>query len=397
MPVLSSIPRPVVGDLTGALGDLGTVLPLAAGLIIAAGLDPAAFFLTFGLASLIAGVAFRLPLPIQPQKAVAAAAIAQPWPTSWLHGAAVGSGVVWVLLACTPALRWLARAVPGFVSQGVQLALAAILTVEAVRLLSGDAELAAAALLLMVLSLWMRLTALTLTFLLALLVMPASAFELRFEPSLPAVTVPGVPEISAAMLAGGFAQLPLTLANAIFSTVALLIVYFPNRPVTTAQLGVSTGLLNVGAGLLGGAPLCHGAGGLAAQHLYGARTVWKNIIEASAALAIGLFFASSVRPALEAFPLPLLGGLLLLVAVELLGASRGLHGWRSWIALFIVAVTLLTNIGIAFLLGLAVTYAVRWLVHRGWLPRLTHRTPVEYLHHISDFVLRDRNDYRPAR
>ena len=42
--MLNRIPRPVLGDITGALGDLGTLLPLAAGMILLAGVDPGAFF-----------------------------------------------------------------------------------------------------------------------------------------------------------------------------------------------------------------------------------------------------------------------------------------------------------------------------------------------------------------
>lgn len=387
---LRSLPRPVPGDLTGALGDLGTVLPLAAGLILVAGIDAGAFFVTFGIASLATGLVFRLPLPIQPQKAIAAAAIGQPWSPAWVYGAGLGSGLVWVVLAGTPALRWLGRAVPPFIAQGVQLALAATLGLEAVRLLADDLPLGALAILLFALSMRLRLTALALTFVVAVALLPAEARTIAWAPGLPALTLPSLSAVGTGMLQGGLAQLPLTLANAIFATVALTAVYFPQRPVTAVQLGFSTGAMNVGAAVLGGVPLCHGAGGLAAQHLYGARTVWKNVFEAAAALTIGLFFAPSIRPALEAFPMPLLGGLLLLVAVELLGAARGLHGWRSWIALAMVAVALASNIGIAFATGLGAAYALRVLVRRGWLPRLTRGTPVESLHRIPAFVLRDR-------
>src|SRR5690606_40364600 len=97
-----------------------------------------------------------------------------------------------------------------------------------------------------------------------------------------------------------------------------------------------------------------------------------------------------IGPALEGFPMPLLGGLLLLVAIELLNASRGLHGWQSWIALGMVAVALLGNIGVALAAGVGVAYLVRWSVRRGWLPRLTHSTPMDYVPAIPDLVLRDR-------
>jgi len=45
--------RAHIGDLTGAFGDLGTLLPLAAGLVLVAGVDPAGFFIAFGLATVV--------------------------------------------------------------------------------------------------------------------------------------------------------------------------------------------------------------------------------------------------------------------------------------------------------------------------------------------------------
>lgn len=160
------------GDLTGALGDLGTVLPLAAGLIVVAGVNAGAFFVAYGLATLAAGLLFRLPLPIQPQKAIAAAAIGQGWPAAWVYGAGLGSGVAWLVLSMTPALHWLERFVPSFIAQGVQLALAATLALEAARLLAGDRALGLVAVALFLLSIRLRLTALALTFVVAAIVLP---------------------------------------------------------------------------------------------------------------------------------------------------------------------------------------------------------------------------------
>ena len=381
-----SLERPVWGDVTGAVGDLGTVLPLAAGLILITGIDAGGFFVSYGAATLLAGFLFRLPLPIQPQKAVAAVAISQSWPAGWVYGAGLGSGIAWLLLATTPALRWIERVVPPFITQGIQLALAATLAFEGARLLTNDYRLGVVALALFTLSVRFRLTALALTFGVALLVMPHESLQVSWAPAGVAWTLPSASDIVAGMAHGGLAQLPLTLANAILATAALLAVYFPSRPVTTRRLGISTGLINIGASLTGGAPLCHGAGGLAAQHLYGARTVWKNIIEGAGALAIGILFAPAIRPALDA----LLGGLLLLVAVELLGAARGLHGWRSWIALAMVGMALIANIGVAFIAGIGAAYGLRWLVRRGRIPRLTSKTPVDLLAAIPPLIIRDR-------
>ena len=79
------------------------------------------------------------------------------------------------MLAGTPALRWLGRAVPPFIAQGVQLALAATLGLEAVRPLADELPLGALAILLFAFSMRLRLTALALTFVVSVALLPAEA------------------------------------------------------------------------------------------------------------------------------------------------------------------------------------------------------------------------------
>ncbi|MDE3192657.1 MAG: putative sulfate/molybdate transporter [Chloroflexota bacterium] len=378
--------RPQLGDLVGAFGDIGTLLPLAAGLVIVAHVDPGGFFITFGLATMLAGVAFRLPVPVQPQKAVAAAAIAERWPAGQVYGAALGTGVVWLVVAATPLLGWLRGTVPAFIARGVQLGLAFTLGLQAVLLLARSVPLAALGLLLFAVTLRFRLVGIALTIAASIALMPRDQVALAIVPSLPALSLPGASDVLDGMLRGGIAQLPLTLANAIIATAALGARYFPERPIPERRLAISTGAMNVVAALLSGAPLCHGAGGLAAQYFYGARTAWKNVIEGALALALGLFFAPGLGSALAAFPMPLLGSLLLLVALELLSSARGLFGWQGWIATSMAVLAVTTNIGLAFFAGFVIAAAVRAAVHRGWLPHLKGRTPAEYLARLPELV-----------
>ena len=58
-------------ELAGAFGDLGTLLPIVVGMILINGLSPSTVFLAFGLFYLVTGYHFRLPVPVQPLKAVA--------------------------------------------------------------------------------------------------------------------------------------------------------------------------------------------------------------------------------------------------------------------------------------------------------------------------------------
>ncbi|HBG18257.1 MAG TPA: hypothetical protein DDY32_03005, partial [Desulfobulbaceae bacterium] len=65
-------------ELAGAFGDLGTLLPIVVGMIFINKLSPSSVFLTFGLFYLVTGYYYRLPVPVQPLKAVGAIAIAYP-------------------------------------------------------------------------------------------------------------------------------------------------------------------------------------------------------------------------------------------------------------------------------------------------------------------------------
>lgn len=383
---VSSVRRPHLGDLSGAFGDLGTLLPLAAGLVIVSGVDARGFFVTFGIATIVAGFAFRLPLPVQPQKAVAAAAIAEGWPATQVYGAALGMGLLWLVVAATPLLSCLRRVIPAFIARGVQLGLAFTLGGQAVLLLARSVPLAVVGVVILAVTLRYRLLGIALTIAAAIALMPRETLSLAFAPALPTLRLPDLSDAFAGMLAGGIVQMPLTLTNAIITTAALSARYFPDHPVTERRLAISTGLMGLGGAVLSGGPFCHGAGGLAAQHFYGARTVWKNLIEGGLALVLGLFFAPGLSSLLAAFPMPLLGSLLLLVALELLSSAQGLFGWQGWIATGMALLALTTNIGVAFVGGFVLATVVRYSVHQGWLPTLKGKTPAEYLARIPQTI-----------
>ena len=63
-------------ELGGALGDLGTLLPLMVALVTLNHMNATSVFLVVGLTYALSGLFYRLPIPVQPLKAVAAIAIA---------------------------------------------------------------------------------------------------------------------------------------------------------------------------------------------------------------------------------------------------------------------------------------------------------------------------------
>ena len=69
--------RRLVPELNGALADLGTLLPLGLGVIGLAGLAPFPVIGGFAIFYLATAACYRLPIPVQPMKVVAAVVLTQ--------------------------------------------------------------------------------------------------------------------------------------------------------------------------------------------------------------------------------------------------------------------------------------------------------------------------------
>ncbi len=166
------------------------------------------------------------------------------------------------------------------------------------------------------------------------------------------------------MLLAGFAQIPLSITNAVIATAALIRDYFPEKAVSERKLMLNMGIMNVVGAFFGGMPMCHGAGGLAGQYYFGARTGGASILEGLIEVCLGLFLSKSVANLLKAFPMPLVGGMMLLVGIELGRVVVKLRGWKLWLALVTAAVSVATNMALGFVAGLALAHLVRELKHR---------------------------------
>jgi len=111
------------GELGGACGDLGTFVPLVVGAMTVAGLAPAGVLFGFGMFLVTAGLAFGLPLAVQPMKAVSAVLLTGGLGPGELAAAGLVTGAVLLAFGATGAIGRLARAVPKSVAAGLQLGL----------------------------------------------------------------------------------------------------------------------------------------------------------------------------------------------------------------------------------------------------------------------------------
>src|SRR5512139_2995913 len=123
-------------ELAGSMGDWGTLFPLAIGYIVVNGLNPAGFLVMMGIANIVTGLVYRLPMPIEPMKVLAVAAIAQHWTPSMVYASAFGMGIIWILFAVTGIIGWLGRTTPHAVIRGIQVTLGILLAIEAVKMVS---------------------------------------------------------------------------------------------------------------------------------------------------------------------------------------------------------------------------------------------------------------------
>ena len=126
----------------------------------------------------------------------------------------------------------------------------------------------------------------------------------------------------------------------------------------------STGVMNLGASLIGGIPMCHGAGGMAGHVQFGARTGGSSIILGSMLLFAGLFLSASIGTVFSVFPQSVLGVILFLAGLQLALGSRDVGAEKA--DRFVVLATAafaIWNVGAAVLFGIMVHQAAQ----RGWL------------------------------
>lgn len=366
-------------ELAGAFGDLGTLIPFVLAYVSILKMDPASLFLGFGAMLIAAGTYYRTPFPVQPMKAIGAAAVIQTagvvtlTPTMVI-GAGVATSVIWLFLGMTGLAKRLSAWIPKPALLGVVMGLGFSFMLEGIRMMS-ERWVVSACLLILTLALLARsrfpamVMLLIAGAMLALIQQPTLADELALIK--PALRLPefawpslGWQDVWMGGLLLALPQLPLTFGNALIAITEENNRLFPDRPVSERKVAVSTGLINLWSSALGGIPMCHGAGGMAGHVKFGARTGGSSIMLGGLLLVVGLFFSSSIGTLFRLFPPSVLGVILFLAGTELAMGSRdpGPEKVDRFLVLATAAFAVL-NVGIAVIFGFTAYHASK----RGWL------------------------------
>ena len=361
-------------DIAGAFGDIGVLFPIAIALISLNHMNPTAIFLAAGLAYVIAGRYFRIPMPVQPFKAVAAIALALHLPPSTIASAGLLMGLLLEFIGVSNLASFLARLFTLPIVRGIQLGLGLLLAREGLRLIGTSGGGPAIAGVVSVSSLLIAVGALAILLALrnsqrfpaALVLLGAGialgvAIHRNAFPSLQPGPLPleflnpKLDELKSVMLILVLPQFALTFGNSIVATENTACILYGNqaRRVTMRALSVAIGVMNLLGSMIQAAPMCHGSGGVTAHNKFGARTEKSNYVIGALCLILALFGGSAVG-ILKLIPMSVLGVFLAYVGIQHAAFLRDIVRNRAFllIAICVGGVALATtNLTYGFLVG----------------------------------------------
>jgi hypothetical protein len=354
-------------EVSGAFGDLGTDLPLVVGMIVAAQLDASTVFLVFGALQIATGLLYRLPMPVQPLKAVAAIVIAQGIDAGALAAGGLAIGVIMFILAASGTLEGVARVVPKAIVRGIQaglglqlgllalqrfvpqegapgFVLAAIAFLIALALL-GNRRVPPAVVLVLIGLVWAAIT------------WPAGAAN-PWAVRAPHVAPiwPTQQQLVQGLLLLALPQLALSLGNSVLATRQIVMDLFPQRRApSVTKIGLTYAAMNLIASPIGGIPVCHGSGGMAGHYTFGGRTGGSVVLYGTFFIVSGLLLSGNPESFARLFPPAILGVLLVFEGVALLALLRDLmsdtRALRTALFCALAAVTLPYGYAVALVGG----------------------------------------------
>ena len=405
-------------ELNGAMGDLGTYIPIVLALTLADDLNLGTTLIFTGIYNIITGAIYGVPMPVQPMKAIAAVAISGTgFGVPEIMAAGIITGGVLFVLGITGLMQLVYKLIPLSVVRGIQLgqglsfALTAVKYVRTVQNFStskstgnrhwlgldglvlaivcacfivvvngageehrvetetngdlgGDEERPRrkkSILRNIIFSLPSAFIIFLLGVILAFIRKPKIVNDIKFGPSSIEVVKISRHAWKEGFIKGAIPQLPLSILNSVVAVCKLSSDLFPGRNFSATSLSVTVGLMNVIGCWFGAMPSCHGAGGLAGQYKFGGRSGGCVALLGTAKLVLGLVLGTSLVKILNQFPVGVLGVLLLFAGIELAMASRDMNTKEeSFVMLTCTAVSLVgSSAALGFVCGIVVHLLLR--------------------------------------
>ena len=384
-------------ELAGSLGDLGTLLPIAVAMVLINGLNPLGVFFSIGAFYIISGTYFGITVPVQPMKVIGAYAIATAMSADQILASSLLMAAFLLIVGLTGGIDVIRKITPISVIRGVQLSTGALLISGGIKLVMGisrfqrlhdavEPNLSIQALGPIPVTLVIGGISGILTLLLLdnrrfpaglIIVLGGivTGLALGAKINLPGLGVgfflpqifsfgfPKQADFTFAFFALVLPQLPMTLGNAVLAYTDLSKTYFGDRSakLTNRKACVSMALANFFSFSLGGMPMCHGAGGLAAHYRFGARTAGSNLMIGLLFVALAVLLGDDIIVLLNLLPLSILGILLVFAGSQLTLTIMDLkHRKDYFVATLILGITLASNLAAGFIAGMGVALLLKW-------------------------------------
>ena len=382
-------------EVAGSLGDLGTLLPIAIGMILINGMSPLGLFFAIGLFFILSGIYFGVTVPVQPMKVIGAYAIATALSENQILASGLLMGVILLIIGMTGIIDFIGKHIPHSVVRGVQLSTGSLLMVQGVKFIIGTStyqmvrgtaepylklqNLGPVPICILIGVIAGMLT----LFLLENRKLPGGLIvvlggicigvllgtheglsQIKLGLNLPKLLPSGIlsgTDITFALFVLVIPQLPMTVGNAIVAYADLSQEYFgeKSKRVTHRATCISMALANLGSFFIGGMPLCHGAGGLAAHYRFGARTAGSNIIIGIIFLILALLLGDHSLAIVNLIPMSVLGVLLLFAGSQLALTVIDINKRKDlFVVLVMLGITLASNLAIGFIVGTAIAFAL---------------------------------------
>ncbi|XP_027125859.1 molybdate transporter 2 [Coffea eugenioides] len=391
-------------ELSGAVGDLGTYIPIVLALTLVCNLDLSTTLIFTAIYNILTGLLFGIPMPVQPMKSIAAVAVSEtPHLTvSQIAAAGICTAGTLFILGATGLMSFIYHWIPLPVVRGVQLSQGLSFAFSAIKYIRYDQDfstttsskstsprsllgldglvLALFCLLFLILTtgdggvpeddeamlrtnpdaynrlrirrhrrlrILSAIPAALLVFLLGLILCfirdPSIVHEIKLGPSKLHVLKITWEDWKTGFLRGAIPQIPLSVLNSVIAVCKLSTDLFPEMDVSATGVSVSVGLMNLVGCWFGAMPVCHGAGGLAGQYRFGGRTGASVVFLGLGKLLLGLVFGNYFVKIISQFPIGILGVLLLFAGIELAMASRDMNSKEESFVMLVCAAVSLTG------------------------------------------------------
>lgn len=334
-------------EASGALGDLGTLIPLLAASASEGSIRLGPALLWMGAFNVVTAVQWDVPMPVQPMKSIVAVAISDGMtPGAMAAAGIITGGVVW-LLGLTRLVDFVNLLIPTCVIAGMQIGLGVKMAGKGCSYwsingwlfdednnLTTDNKLTALLSLVFTTFLLLRtrlpaaLIIFSLGIVLSIPTMVNDGTRVKFEMLDIPLVVPSSADWVDGLIHGAIPQIPLTTLNSVVSVCALSTRLFRDpaeggKGISRTSVATSVGIMNVIGCWFGGMPSCHGAGGLAGQFKFGARGGCSLLMLGFSKIALAVALGQGVDSVIASYPKVVLGVLLLFAGVEL--ASVGVQ------------------------------------------------------------------------